>query len=583
MDNEEDPFWGKDPLILVEPEAITELLPSQQMTVAERYNAVARVTILVSLLLALWRKKWWPVAAGAVILALSYLLFQRQEEKQMPAQAQVQVQAEGTRRKRKRRARRFFGKDETYFPPLEQPFIQQETQYARPGPQQQMTLGSQPTPNYGLELKDGNSIGRQEPTRPEMSFSDGELWRKFVAGPGVNGINGQSGLEQRGVNASHGASPTHEFGPVGASGAPLPDGPAPNAGFGLDGENPLGGGTVPDLQCSAVPSNFESKRLPVQNAFYGTDGPTEFPNIGQPMGIRGIPKPQRADPSRNQALQQLAQGFAQQGPAQGFAQQGSQLAGTMMMFQGQDEHAQVPAQGQGQGQGLGPAAQGQTQGQAQQGWHNWDRYEIGQIPVDAPNLQQQFQSDQMPQYSAQGVDAQMGGVRAGYGTSYASNAYDKNIAQDGIYSMNGGFQQGQQSQGFEGQSQGSDFQGQGQGQGYGPVGTFAALQQSPPGQTFMPGGALPQGVPQPVCRPFDQLSKSEQMNYVAREKRDHFLDRLFLDVDELMNERQFSTLPNYNQFEDRDAAIDALYGKDSLGFSTFRDPLTNFYEKYYKR
>jgi hypothetical protein len=116
----------------------------------------------------------------------------------------------------------------------------------------------------------------------------------------------------------------------------------------------------------------------------------------------------------------------------------------------------------------------------------------------------------------------------------------------------------------------------------GPVGYYQALQQVPPGATHVPGGALPQGVPQPVCRPFDQLTKSEQMNYVAREKRDHFMDRLFLDVDELMNERQFSTLPNYNQLEDRTKAEDFLYGKDSYA-THFKDKWTNWHEKYFKK
>lgn len=85
------------------------------------------------------------------------------------------------------------------------------------------------------------------------------------------------------------------------------------------------------------------------------------------------------------------------------------------------------------------------------------------------------------------------------------------------------------------------------------------------------------------CAEYEQMHPSERMNYLARLKRDTFLEKTFYDLWEPLSDRQFSTLERtYNEFDDRDNAIDFLYGKNNPYNTHFKDKWTRWYEKYNK-
>ena len=86
----------------------------------------------------------------------------------------------------------------------------------------------------------------------------------------------------------------------------------------------------------------------------------------------------------------------------------------------------------------------------------------------------------------------------------------------------------------------------------------------------------------PVCKPWHLMNEAEQLNYLARQKRDAFMDRLFTDTSEGINNYQFQITANFNEFEDRERYMDAMYGKDSLTTSHFKDRYTHAWEKYQK-
>jgi hypothetical protein len=82
------------------------------------------------------------------------------------------------------------------------------------------------------------------------------------------------------------------------------------------------------------------------------------------------------------------------------------------------------------------------------------------------------------------------------------------------------------------------------------------------------------------CKPWHLMNEAEQLNYLARQKRDGFLDRLFTNIDEGLNNRQFWSLPAFNELEDRERAADALYGKDSMATHT-KDRYENWQSRYF--
>ena len=389
-----DPFWGNDPRILVQPDAVLELLPSSAMTPAERYNAVARVILLISVLIAGFTRKAWPLAVGAAALAIDYFAYKNDSGVSDPAQ-------------------RAHSQD-TYFAPLEQPIG--DPRVSRGLLDQSQAAYAPDASEWAPHVSADGSISRRDVASPEThqpAQNSPDLWRQFVAGPGGNQVNDQySALERQGTNESHGMMPSEGFedGP-----APWGGGVTPNVGFSLDGADPLGSCVVPDLQASAVPSSFESKRLPKQTTAQSKD---PFWNLNEPTRT-----------SQGSFL-----GTADQGAP---IQQGSFLGTSAQSLQG---------------------APLDNAGPSQTPWISWE---------DEARVRQQ-----------QG--------------------------------------QGAQGQGVQG------------------------VQQGAPGQ-------LP-----PRCRSFEALTESEKHNFIAREKRDNFIARTFQNLDEPLNERQFFTLPNFNELEDRD-------------------------------
>lgn len=396
-----DPFWGNDPRILVQPDAVLELLPSSAMTPAERYNAVARVILLISVLIAGFTRKAWPLAIGAAALAIDYFAYKNDSGASDSAQAQ-----------------RAHSRD-TYFAPLEQPIG--DPRASRGLLDQSQAAYAPDASEWAPHVSADGSISRRDVASPEAhqpAQNSPDLWRSFVAGPGGNQVNDQySALERQGTNESHGMMPSEGFedGP-----APWSGGVTPNVGFSLDGADPLGSCVVPDLQASAVPSSFESKRLPKQTAAQSKD---PFWNLNEPTRT-----------SQGSFLGTADQGLASQGLAsQGMPlQQGSFLGTSAQSLQG---------------------APLDNAGSSQTPWISWE---------DEARVRQQ------------------------------------------------------QGQGVQGAQQGA------------------------PGQ-------LP-----PVCGSFESLTESEKHNFIAREKRDNFIARTFQDLDEPLNERQFFTLPNFNELEDRE-------------------------------
>ena len=106
----------------------------------------------------------------------------------------------------------------------------------------------------------------------------------------------------------------------------------------------------------------------------------------------------------------------------------------------------------------------------------------------------------------------------------------------------------------------------------------AAAQPQPMQQ---PGTRREAAAAQPLCKPWHLMNEAEQINYLARQKRDAFVDRLFTDTSEGMNNYQFQITANFNEFEDRERYMDFMYGKDSMT-THFKDAFLGAFERYQK-
>ena len=77
---ESDPFWAQDPWVLVKSDAALEILPTSHMPVSERYNALARLVIIIAIGAAVLLKRAWPLMVGGGVLVLDWLLYRRQDK-----------------------------------------------------------------------------------------------------------------------------------------------------------------------------------------------------------------------------------------------------------------------------------------------------------------------------------------------------------------------------------------------------------------------------------------------------------------------------------------------------------------------
>lgn len=84
----------------------------------------------------------------------------------------------------------------------------------------------------------------------------------------------------------------------------------------------------------------------------------------------------------------------------------------------------------------------------------------------------------------------------------------------------------------------------------------------------------------PEEKPWEQMNDYERQTKVEQDARDIFFQKLYLDVDDLISERQFDRLPNHNPIEGREAYMQFLYGDYSL-IPHFKDKWTYLYQKYH--
>ena len=76
----EVPFWGSDPNILLNPAYLTELFPVIDMTMNEKFNAISRSMIVLSLLLFLVTKQFRYIIIGIITLAIIWLIHSQYTE-----------------------------------------------------------------------------------------------------------------------------------------------------------------------------------------------------------------------------------------------------------------------------------------------------------------------------------------------------------------------------------------------------------------------------------------------------------------------------------------------------------------------
>ncbi len=75
LDERNDPFWSEDPKILVSRTRLIEFVPTSDMTWKERLNALVRLFIYTSLLLAMYLGKSWPLYIALAGILVTLFLF----------------------------------------------------------------------------------------------------------------------------------------------------------------------------------------------------------------------------------------------------------------------------------------------------------------------------------------------------------------------------------------------------------------------------------------------------------------------------------------------------------------------------
>lgn len=77
LDEQNDPFWSEQPSVLLNKNRLIEFVPTSDMTWKERLNALTRLSVYASLLLAMYLGKSWPLylAMGGILLTLFLFRF----------------------------------------------------------------------------------------------------------------------------------------------------------------------------------------------------------------------------------------------------------------------------------------------------------------------------------------------------------------------------------------------------------------------------------------------------------------------------------------------------------------------------
>lgn len=71
----EDPFWGDDITILFNQDRLIEFFPTEDMTDAERLNAISRFSIYVSLILILYTGRIYPIYIALFVLGACMFVY----------------------------------------------------------------------------------------------------------------------------------------------------------------------------------------------------------------------------------------------------------------------------------------------------------------------------------------------------------------------------------------------------------------------------------------------------------------------------------------------------------------------------
>jgi len=67
-----DPFWGKEFSILFKSDRLPIFFPNNEMTIAERFNAITRLALYISVVLALYKNQIFPIYIFIAVLGLTY-------------------------------------------------------------------------------------------------------------------------------------------------------------------------------------------------------------------------------------------------------------------------------------------------------------------------------------------------------------------------------------------------------------------------------------------------------------------------------------------------------------------------------
>ena len=77
-----DPFWLKDPTILFRSDRLLEFYITKDMANAEKLNAIARLSIYISIILALYKSEWKYLLLSLLGLALTLFIYKFVVEEQ---------------------------------------------------------------------------------------------------------------------------------------------------------------------------------------------------------------------------------------------------------------------------------------------------------------------------------------------------------------------------------------------------------------------------------------------------------------------------------------------------------------------
>jgi hypothetical protein len=114
----------------------------------------------------------------------------------------------------------------------------------------------------------------------------------------------------------------------------------------------------------------------------------------------------------------------------------------------------------------------------------------------------------------------------------------------------------------------------------------APAQQGPPEQAAPQPSNIPNYYPnsdpysprvEPGSKPWAQMNQVEQMNYLAHQRRDGFINNIFAGIDHGINQRQFTNLNAFN-IADRDRAVQFIWNGPEV--THFKDKYSYWQQKY---